>query len=76
MAGELAFHMKDVYPDMGFMTTSLMAAPEAEDQTALVDDGAIAAQKDVKQDPKSSKAIWIGIVAIVALVIGMGGMKS
>ena len=76
MAGELAFHLKDVYPDMGFMTTSLMAAPEAEDQNALVDDGDIAAKKDVKQDPKSSKAIWIGVVAILAIVIGMGGMKS
>lgn len=75
MPGELAFYAKDVYPDMGFMTTSLMTAPEAEDQTALVDDGDIAEKKDVKQNPQSSKAIWIGVIAIIAIVIGMGGMR-
>lgn len=75
MPGELAFPMKDVYPDMGYMTTSLMTAPEPEDQHALVDDGAIAEKVDVKQNPAASKSIWIGVIAIIALVIGMGGMK-
>lgn len=75
MPGELAFYVKDVYPDMGFMTTSLASAPEPEDQNALVDDGDIATKQDVKQNPQSSKAIWIGVIAIIAIVIGMGGMR-
>lgn len=74
--GELHHHLADLYPGMGFMTTELQTVAEPDDQMALVDDGEIAERHPAKVDPKTSKGIWIGIIAILAIVIGMGGMKS
>jgi hypothetical protein len=61
--------MADVYPGQGFFNTRTITTPEAEDQTALVDDQKLAEKNPVAVDPASHKKIWISMAAVVGVII-------
>lgn len=70
MSGALNFFMKDVYGhESGYMDSRTQTVPEEQDQLALVDDQDAAKKNPVMHDPKASRNIIIGIVAIIAIVI-------
>jgi hypothetical protein len=66
----LYFHLSDLYPGTSFNTTSTDVQPEAEDQTALVDDQSIAAVSAA--DPKAKFNIFLALGILLAVAIMMG----
>lgn len=70
MSGALNFYMKDVYGNgSGYMDSRTQTVPEEGDQLALVDDQDTAKKNPVRHDPKASRNIIIGIIAIMVIVI-------
>lgn len=65
-------YMNDLYPNMGFMNTSLQTVAEPEDQIALPDDNKLATDIKVKQDPVQSKSIFSSVLIVLAIAIALG----
>jgi len=74
--GELAFHMADVYPNMGFLNTSTVTVAEADDQHALVDNQELAEEHQVTQSPVDHKFLWFAIGGIILVVALLGGFHK
>lgn len=68
MAGAVNFKMGDIY---GYWGTTEETIPEADDQTALVDDQKAAAA--VSEKTKNSVPIYLAIalIGVVALILGV-----
>ena len=73
MAGALNFSMADLYPGMsGFYGTRQSTIPEASDQTALVDDDQAAKDMSVHTTPTQHRNIFLGIAAVIILLVVLG----
>lgn len=68
MAGAINFSMTDIYG--GFAGTTEDTIPEANDQQAIVDDQKSAAQYQDTQKKPFPVLLALGLVLIVAVVIG------
>lgn len=68
MAGAINFAMTDIYG--GFAGTTEDTIPEANDQKAIVDDQKSAAQYQDTQKKPFPVLLALGLVLIVAVVIG------
>lgn len=76
MAGELHYYMKDLYPNMGFMDTTLSTVADTDDQNAMVDDQDLAEKYNVKENPVQTKKIWMAVLAVIAVMFFLGVIKS
>lgn len=74
--GELHHYMKDLYPNMGFVDTTLTTVADPDDQQAMVDNEDLAVQHQVKEDTGITSKIWLAVLALVAAMVFLGVMKS
>lgn len=71
MAYELAFSMKDLYPNYSGIDTSTLATPDVSDQDALNENVKVAEESTTTEARK--KNIFIALGVMVALIIFFGG---
>jgi len=67
----LNHYMADLYPNMGFNSTSFITVAEAEDQVSLVDDQKTAVDMKVTHDPIVSRNIWVSVGIVFAIAVAM-----
>lgn len=64
------FSMRDLYPNMGGLETSVAVAPEPNDQDVLNEDFDTA--QKASQTKASNKNIFIALIVIIALIVFLG----
>ena len=70
--GEMAFSLKDLYPNINSSEeTSSKATPDANDQDAMGEDVKITEKADTRN--ASKKNVFIALILLVGLVVFFGG---
>lgn len=64
------FAMRDLYPNMAGLETSVAVAPEPNDQDVLNEDFDTA--QKASQTKASNKNIFIALIVVIALVVFLG----
>ncbi|MBE7054406.1 MAG: hypothetical protein E7391_09105 [Ruminococcaceae bacterium] len=71
--GEMYFFYNDLYPNKMGLNTRLQTIPEADDKKALGEDEKASA--NVKVTPTKKKNIYIGLGALLVLIVVMAMNK-
>jgi hypothetical protein len=65
----ISYSMADLYPGMsGYYTTRTTTVPEAEDQTALVDDEELAKETSIHTTPQKHRNIFLSIITVIVVM--------